>query len=69
MLAILPLITLLLLFLIFYTPNKDWRIAYVSAVVILGSLIALSSEFLSIINSINYPIIISLKKKASFSLI
>ncbi len=59
MLAIFPLITLLLLFLILYKPEQDWRISYLSAVIILGSLMALSTEFLSLINSINYPIIIS----------
>ena len=59
MLAIFPLITLLLIFLILYKPKQDWRIFYLSAVVILGSLVALSTELLSLINSINYPMIIS----------
>ncbi|MDJ0599149.1 MAG: hypothetical protein QNJ37_09965 [Crocosphaera sp.] len=59
MLAIFPLITLLLLFFILYQPKQDWRRSYLSAVIILGSLIALSTELLSLINSINYPIIIS----------
>ncbi|MGB5768366.1 MAG: hypothetical protein WBM32_00620 [Crocosphaera sp.] len=59
MLAIFPLITLLLLFLIWYKPEQDWRISYMSAVIILGSLIALSAELLSLINSINFPVIVS----------
>lgn len=59
MLAILPLITFLLLFLIWDKPNQDWRIAYLSSVIILGSLTALSAELLSLINLINFPIILS----------
>ncbi|ACB52350.1 hypothetical protein cce_3002 [Crocosphaera subtropica ATCC 51142] len=59
MLAILPIITLLLVFLIFHQPERDWRFSYLSAVIILGSLVALSSEFLSLFNLITYPMIIT----------
>lgn len=59
MLAILPLIALFLLFLILSKPERDWRLSYLSAVIILGSVIALSTEFLSLINLITYPIIVS----------
>ena len=59
MLAIFPLITLLLLFLIWYKPEQDWRISYLSSVIILGSLMALSAELFSFINLINFPIVLS----------
>lgn len=59
MLAILPLMSLLLLFLIWHKSNQDWRLTYLSSIVILGSLIALSSETFSLIQAINFPTILS----------
>ncbi|MEL4898039.1 hypothetical protein P9B04_21720, partial [Crocosphaera sp. Alani8] len=59
MLAILPLITFFLLFLLWYETDRDWRISYLSSVIIFGSLIALSSEILTVINALNLSMILS----------
>jgi len=59
MLAILPILTMLLLFLVGYRPERDWRVSYFFSIVILATLIALSTELFSLTNSINFPTFLS----------
>ena len=60
MLASLPLISLILLFLIFSQLDKDWRSAFLSAAVVLGVLIAVFTEGLSLFRLINFTSLLSL---------
>ena len=48
MLACLPLISLILLFLIFWSPDKDWRSAALSAAIVWGVLVTAFTEILSL---------------------
>lgn len=58
MLAVLPIITLIILFLLSNKPPRDWRESYLASVLILGSLFAISSEAFSLVNSLNFTTIL-----------
>jgi 4-amino-4-deoxy-L-arabinose transferase-like glycosyltransferase len=60
MFASLPLISLILLWLIFWKPKQDWRSAVLSAAVVLGILITAFTEILSLFRLITFPTVLFL---------
>ncbi len=59
MLVLLPLLSLILLFLSAWSPDREWRSAVLSAAVIFGVLVTASTEILSLFRLITFGLVLS----------